>query len=88
MNREAKLKRALLALFLHIEEMAVNGYETATYPGTVFNDAIWRVNEPEVFKIAAHARKLLGLPPFRHQSRTSWQAQGRLAAHRAKATSP
>jgi hypothetical protein len=69
-KRQRDLERALLAMFLDAEQLAVNGHETCTYPGGVFDDAIWRRAEPDMFKIAATARRLLGLRPFKYRHKT------------------
>ena len=63
----SEIREALLALFLDAEQMAVNGYTTWTGEEWVFNDGIWRENEPEGFKIARRARRLLSLKSYRYR---------------------
>lgn len=81
--RERRLEIALLALFLEAEEMAVASYETCTYPGGAFNDAIWRKKEGTTFKRAVAARRLLHLRPFSHKDTREFGGAGdRLTALR------
>lgn len=83
--REAVLERALLAMFLDAEEVAVNSYETCTYPGSVFNDRIWHAREGDCFEAAKRARDALGLKAFEYRdARHFGQAGERLAEFRAK----
>lgn len=75
----------LLAMFLDAEEQAVTGLETCTYPGGIFNDAIWREDHPGDFKLARAVRRALGLKPFYHRDAKRYgAADDRLAEFRAK----
>jgi hypothetical protein len=68
---EKELRAALLEMFIDAEQMAVNGYTTYIGPGSVFNDKIWKQEDPDGFAMARRARKLLGLKPFRHRGKNS-----------------
>jgi hypothetical protein len=82
MTRAAELELALLAIFLDAEEDAVASHETCTYPGGVFNDAIWRERDP-AFPLALRARRLLSLRPFCHRDKLRFGKAGdRLAVFR------
>lgn len=84
MTSPNELRRALLVLYLDVEEVAVASHETCTYPGGVFNDRIWREDEPEGFKIAKRARDALGLKAFKHRDTRKFGGAGdRLAKFRA-----
>ena len=66
-NNMSDIREALLALFLDVEQVAVNSYATWTGEEWIFDDRIWQENEPEGFKIARRARRLLGLNPYRYR---------------------
>lgn len=70
------LRRALLAMFIEAEQVAVTSYETCTYPGSVFNDAIWKKKEGSAFTIAKRARTVLGLPPFDYRDKRHFGRAG------------
>ncbi len=63
------LRRALLAMFIEAEQVAVTSYETCTYPGGIFDDDVWKKNDGPGFRIAKQARTVLGLPAFAHRDK-------------------
>ncbi len=80
-----RLRKALLALYLRQEQLSVNGNETCTYPGGIFNDKIWR-EASDGFRIAKIARDALGLRAFSYENKTTFgKAAAALAKFRSKA---
>lgn len=60
-----QLRRALNALYLDAERIAVRSYATYIRHGRCeFNDRIWRSVDPAGFRIARRARELLQLHPI------------------------
>lgn len=85
MNSTRHKELLLLVMYLDAEEHAVTGLETCTYPGGVFDDAIWREHHPGEFKLMREVRRALGLKPFRHRDAKRFGAgDDRLAEFRAK----
>lgn len=62
-----EMRLCLEGLFRDAEEVAVNSYATWTGSGWVFNDQIWRKEDPAGFRWARRARVVLGLKPYRYR---------------------
>lgn len=84
-DQKDEYRLLLLAMFLDAEDQAVTGLETCTYPGGIFNDAIWRADHPGDFKLMRRVRRALGLKAFSHRdAKRSGLADDRLAVLRSK----
>lgn len=82
-----RLRETLLALYLRTERIAVNGNETCTYPGGIFNDKIWREASDGGFRAAKAARDALGLRAFSYKNKIAFGvASEALAKFRSKAS--
>ena len=65
-----RLRAALTNLYIDGAQTAVNGLTTVVDSGRhVFNDDIWRENDPVDFALFKLSRDLLGLNPFEFDGR-------------------